>query len=85
MGFGAARGARFGEPWITPRMTSNAAMEAAAPTAANLIVFELPCQLRWLPVVEPPLDIASAPLDGALSGVETPAAAAWPREPAADK
>jgi hypothetical protein len=46
VGLGAARGECFGGPWITPRMTTKAAITAAAPATANVAVFEPPCQSR---------------------------------------
>lgn len=84
MGFGAACGECSGEPWITPRMTSKAAIAAAAPAAANVTVLDLVCQSRWLSAAEP-LEVASAPLGAALLGPETLAAARCPTEPAEDK
>ena len=84
VGFGAARGECFGGPRITPRMTTKAAITAAAPATANVAVFEPPCQSRWLPAAEP-LDFASAPLGAALFGPEPLAAVACPTEPAEDK
>src|SRR6476659_4657184 len=46
VGFGAARGECFGGPRITPRITTKAAITAAAPATANVAAFPQPCQSR---------------------------------------
>jgi hypothetical protein len=79
---GAACGDWFGEPRMTPRMTSNAAITAAALPAAN-IVLDLLCQNRWLPAGEAP-DLAPE-LPGTPPPIGDPNAAACPTDPAEDK
>ena len=83
-GFGAACGDWFGEPRMTPSMTSNAAIAAAAATTARVAVFDLLGQNRWLPAGQSP-DFAPAPPGAPLPIGDPPNAAACPAEPAADK
>jgi hypothetical protein len=82
--FGAACGDWFGEPRITPSMTSKAAITAAAATTASVTVFDLLGQNRRLPAGKAP-DLAPAPSGPPLAIGDTPNAAACPAEPAEDK
>jgi hypothetical protein len=84
-GFGAACGDWFGAPRMTPSMTSNAAITAAAATTASVTLLDLLGQNRWLPAGDAP-DFAPAP-PGAppLPIGDTPNAAACPAEPVEDK
>ena len=83
-GFGAARGDWFGEPRMTPSMTSNPAIRAAAATPASVTVFDLLGQNRRLPAGKAP-DFAPAPAGAPLPTGVTPNAAACPAEPAEDR
>ena len=82
-GFGAACGDWFGER-MTPSMTSNAAITAAAATTASGTVFDLLGQNRWLPARTAP-GFAPAPPGAPLPIGDPPNAAACPGEPAEDR